>query len=176
MADNVELRPFTDDDLPFLDRWGADPTAVGPFEWMGFIDPRKRRHRYEKDGFVSADSTVLAVSLADGTPTGTIGFYPRSRGGAAGACFEIGISLLPEFRGRGLGTAALRQLISYLFDYTTANRIEALTDEENVAGQRSVECLGFQREGTLRGCYFHRGKWRNQVLYALLRDDAEARG
>ena len=130
MADKVELRTFTEGDLTFLDRWNTDPAAVGPFEWMGFADPHKRRRRYEKDGYVSAESTTLVVSLTDDTPIGTIGFGPKNRGGAAGACFEIGLCLLPEFRGRGLGTDALRQLISYLFDYTTVNRIEALTDEE----------------------------------------------
>jgi RimJ/RimL family protein N-acetyltransferase len=30
---------------------------------------------------------------------------------------------------------------------------------------------GFQREGLLRGSYFHRGAWRDLVLYARLRSD-----
>jgi RimJ/RimL family protein N-acetyltransferase len=166
------LRTFREDDLHFLDRLCTDPDAVGKFEWIGFIDPHVRRRRWEKDGYVSPELTALAVAAADGTPAGVVSYRPRQRGGPTGGCFEIGIALLPEHRGRGLGVAAQRLLVDYLFDYTTANRLEALTDEENVAEQKALERAGFWREGVLRGSYFHRGSWRNQVVYAVIRCDA----
>lgn len=171
MEQELVLRVFREDDLPFLDRLCTDPEAVGTFEWIGFIDPHARRRRWEKNGYVGPEITALAVASRDGTPAGIVSYRPARRSGPVGACFEIGIALLPEHRGHGWGTAAQRLLVTHLFDHTSANRLEALTDEENVAEQRALERAGFRREGVLRGSYFRRGSWRNRVVYAVTRGD-----
>jgi GNAT superfamily N-acetyltransferase len=54
-------------------------------------------------------------------------------GGPEGGCLEIGALLFPEHRGRGFGTAAQRLLVDYLFGTTLANRLQAITDVENLA-------------------------------------------
>jgi RimJ/RimL family protein N-acetyltransferase len=87
-----------------------------------------------------------------------------------GICYEIGLALLPEHRGHGLGTAAQRLLVDYLFEFTAVHRLEALTSTENFAEQKALERAGFQREGVTREVIFHRGAWRDLVIYALLRD------
>jgi len=46
---------------------------------------------------------------------------------------------------RGLGTAAHRLLVDHLFRYTTAHRLDALTNTSNHAEQRVLERAGFQR-------------------------------
>jgi RimJ/RimL family protein N-acetyltransferase len=86
-------------------------------------------------------------------------------------CLRIGTLLFPEHRGKGRGTAAQRLLADYLFSTTPANRLEATTETDNVAEQRALEKAGFVREGVLRGRGFVRGRWRDGVLYARLRDD-----
>jgi [ribosomal protein S5]-alanine N-acetyltransferase len=170
MSDRVTLRAFAEDDLPFLDRLDTDPAALGPFEWVGVRDPRARRRRWERDRFVAAESTAVAVVLADGTVAGIASWRAQDRGGPPGGCYEIGLALLPEHRGRGLGTAAQRLLVDQLFGFTTANRLEATTDADNVAEQKALERVGFAREGVLRGAVFRAGAWRDLVLYALLRE------
>jgi RimJ/RimL family protein N-acetyltransferase len=171
-VDRVELRAFAEGDLPFLDRLCTDPEALGVFEWPGFVDARARRRRWEKDGYIGADSTALAVVLPDGTVAGMASWHARDRGGSPGVCYEIGLALLPEHRGRGLGTAAQRLLVDYLFRYTTAHRLEALTNTRNIVEQKALERLGFHREGILRGIVFGNGAWQDNVIYSLLRDEA----
>jgi len=167
----VSLRAFREDDLPFLDRLCTDPDALGYFEWTGFVDVRSRRRRWEKDGYVGADSTGLAIVLPDGEVIGMASFAPRDRGGLPGICYEIGLALLPEHRGRGLGTATQRLLVEYLFSYTTAHRLEAGTSTKNIAEQKSLERAGFRREGVLREIGFQHGEWQDAVIYSLLRDE-----
>jgi ribosomal-protein-alanine N-acetyltransferase len=169
MTDRVTLRAFAEDDLPFLERLDTDPEALGPFEWVGFRDARARRRRWERDGWVGAESTALAVVLADGTVAGIASWRAQDRGGPPGGCYEIGLALLPEHRGRGLGTAAQRLLVDHLFRFTLAHRLEATTDADNIAEQKALERVGFTREGVLRGVGFRDGAWRDLVLYALLR-------
>lgn len=87
-------------------------------------------------------------------------------------CWSIGISLVPEARGRGAGARAQRLLVSYLFAHTRAHRIQAETEVDNIAEQRALEKAGFFREGVMRGYSFRDGRYRDEVLYGILRDDA----
>ena len=79
-----------------------------PFEWRGFRDPRARRRRWEQDGYLGDDDSMLVVADAAGTFMGIVVWsLLRSHPGPRG-CLEIGILLAPEHRGRGVGTEAQR--------------------------------------------------------------------
>ncbi|MBK8436403.1 MAG: GNAT family N-acetyltransferase [Austwickia sp.] len=82
---------------------------------------------------------------------------------------------LPERRGRGYGSMAQRQVVDLLFRHTAANRIEAHTDLDNVAEQHALENAGFTREGVTRGAQWRNGRFRDGVLYGIIRADWEAR-
>jgi [ribosomal protein S5]-alanine N-acetyltransferase len=94
--------------------------------------------RWHDDELIGADSSFLAVELEDGTCAGWVTW----RAVAGSNNFEIGIALFTDHRGHGVGTQAQRQLVSYLFDTTTANRLQAGTELDNVAEQRSLERVG----------------------------------
>src|SRR5918995_1504555 len=98
---------------------------------------------------------------------------PRQDLASAGLCrqIQIGIVLLPEHRGRGVGSRAQQLLADYLFSTTTAHRLEAVTEVDNFAEQRALEPAGFIREGVLRGRGFVRGQRRDGYIYSPLRDD-----
>ena len=175
MDDDLTLRAFREEDLEFLDRLCIDPAALGPFEWFGFRDVRGWRRRWEQDGFVAADSTALAVVAADATLIGIASWKAAHRGGSPGVCFEIGLALLPDHRGQGLGIAVQRLLVDHLFRFTTVHRLEAGTDADNLAEQKALERIGFAREGVLREVAFRDGAWRDSLIYALLREDWQRR-
>jgi [ribosomal protein S5]-alanine N-acetyltransferase len=168
-AGAVRLRAFTESDLPFLDRLGTDPDVLGEFEWPGFTDPRARRRRWESDGYISSESSAVAVVRPDGTVVGMATWRPR--GFPDGVTYEIGIAIAPEHRGQGLGTAAQDLLVEYLLDTTTAHRIEALTNDANIGEQKALERLGFRQEGFMRGRSFQQGKYVGVLVYGLLRED-----
>ena len=58
-----------------------------------------------------------------------------------------------------------------MFSHTQVNRLEASTELDNVAEQRSLEKAGFTREGVQRGACFRAGVWRDMVLFSLLRSE-----
>lgn len=62
---------------------------------------------------------------------------------------NIGIGIVNEFRGKGIGSVAQRLLADELHAQGIV-RVEAQTDIENVAEQRSLANAGFSLEGTLR--------------------------
>ena len=168
----VRLRPVQERDLEDLCRIDTDPEVSEPFEWRGFRDPRGRRRRWEADGYLGADDSLMVVALPDGTFAGIVVWRQLfASGPSKGGCLEIGILLFPEHRGKGLGTATQRILADYLFSTTPVNRLEAITAVDNVAEQRALEHAGFTREGLLRGREFVRGKWRDGFIYSRLRAD-----
>jgi RimJ/RimL family protein N-acetyltransferase len=163
----VRLRPVEEHELQDVARLLWDPDASGEYQWFGFrLDAAKViERRWHDDGLIGSDSSFLTVDVNDGTCAGWVTWRPV---GSLGN-FEIGVALSPEHRGHGVGTRAQQLLADYLFNTTTANRLQAGTEVDNIAEQRALERVGFQREGVQRGLYYRNGKWRDCVMYGLLR-------
>ena len=78
----------------------------------------------------------------------------------------------PSERNKGYTIAAVRLLVDYLFSTKKeVERIEAVTDVENVRSQRVLEKNGFKLEGELRKRAFNRGQYRNEYMYSILREE-----
>ena len=60
---------------------------------------------------------------------------------------HIGYWVTPPARGRGICTRALRLLARWALDELELQRLELITDPDNLASQRVAEKVGFQREG-----------------------------
>ena len=168
--DDVHLRPIIEADLADLRLFVTDPEVASDFQWSGFKDPEADRRRWEEDGYLGGDYNRLAVERTGGAFAGIVSWRDRSSGPAKGTCYEFGITLWPEHRGQGLGTAAQRLLVEHLFYTTPVHRLEAFTDVDNVAEQRTLEKIGCHREGVMREVYFRAGRWRDSVVYSLLRE------
>ncbi|MGO9453230.1 MAG: GNAT family N-acetyltransferase [Candidatus Binataceae bacterium] len=176
MGSRVHLRVFTEADLQLLVRFATEPDFSLPFEWSGFGSPGKVRRQWEENAFLGERTRMLAVAADDGVAVGWVMWRDAELAGRKGWTWEIGMILSPEHRGHGVGTAAHRLLVRYLFDTTTVNRICAYTEIDNMAEQRVLEKCGFRREGVLRKAGFRGGKWRDGIVYALLREEAPADG
>ena len=88
---------------------------------------------------------------------------------------EIGISLLPAYRGRGLGTAAVELITGRLFRDERAERVQASTDVANAAMRRVLEKLGFVEEGVMRSFMPSGGGRADYVLYGVTKSEWELR-
>lgn len=168
--DRVRLRPVEERDLEMLERLDTDPTVSERFEWRGFGDQRRSRRRWEEDGYLGGDQSILVVALPDSSFAGIVSWRSIVPSGPM-VCLLIGILLFPGHRGQGLGSAAQRLLADYLFATTTVNRLEATTEVDNVAEQAALASAGFTREGVLGGRGFVRGQFRDGVMFARLRND-----
>jgi len=169
---DIRLRPVAEEDISYLERMYADPESLGIYNWGGWQNPRIWRRRWEEDGLVGGDRNVLIITNPADEVLGSISWRPVEPRTPYHR-WEIGISLFPQYRGKGYGTTAQRLLVRYLFENTTAYRIQALTDADNIAEQRSLEKAGFTREGHLRGYAFRAGSYRDEILYAITRPEVD---
>lgn len=87
---------------------------------------------------------------------------------------EIGYALGRGHWGKGYMQEALTAVIAYAFEELGFHRIEADVDPRNDASIRTVERLGFQREGYLRERWQVNGEIQDALFFGLLRPDWEA--
>jgi RimJ/RimL family protein N-acetyltransferase len=172
----IRLRPVTEADLNMFRRFAVEPGLIG-LDWSGFTDPKAVERRFDTDSYLGADDGRLIVDVAADTEpswesAGLVSYRKRYHG-AQVFCWEIGIALLPECRGRGIGWRAQAIFCSYLFENTPVQRIEAATHAENAAEQRSLEKAGFTLEGVMRAAEYRGGQWRDGYLYSRLRTDPD---
>jgi RimJ/RimL family protein N-acetyltransferase len=165
----VALRPVREADLRMLEELTQDPQQTGEFEWFGWHHLRRWRRNWDDDGLIGPDGGTLIVVLGE-QRLGFVNWHGQQVT-VAGFSWEIGIILLPEARGLGYGAQAQWLLARYLFAHTTAHRIWAGTEVENLAEQKALERAGFTREGVARGSGWRNGAWRDGVIYSLLRTD-----
>jgi RimJ/RimL family protein N-acetyltransferase len=168
----VRLRDVTLDDADLLDSW-TTAEAKGAFNDFGMPRSPVDRDALARGPMRNERKGQLIIErISDGRAIGTVGWHlerygPNEESGA----WNIGIALIPEARGHGLGTEAQRLVADFLFETTPLHRVEASTDVENLAEQRSLEKAGFLREAVLRGVQYRAGAWHDLVNYARLRDD-----
>ncbi|MDI5970713.1 GNAT family protein [Streptomyces sp. SL13] len=170
MTQEIRLRPVARDDLQVLQAvTNNGPETASVHGWFGWTDPAGLVRRWEENGLLTPDFGHLVV--AEGPEAlGHVSWY-RSGQGPLNHSWNIGAGLLPAARGRGVGTAAQRLLVHYLFAHTQVHRIDAHTDVTNTAEQRALEKAGFTREGTLRGAQFRNGGYHDMAVYSILRPE-----
>ena len=167
---SIRLRPVVEDDLALFRRFLTEPFLIG-LDWAGFRDAQAPARRFAEDGYLGAANGRLMVEVEqEGAAAGFVSYLEGRYSGMA-SYWEIGIALLPEWRGRGIGWRAQAMLCDYLFSHSPAQRIQAATHAENIAEQRSLVKAGFQLEGVIRAGEFRAGQWRDGYLYSRLRDD-----
>ncbi len=88
---------------------------------------------------------------------------------------EVGYTLAQQAWGNGYISEALVALLEFGFARLDLNRVEADVDPRNVASAKTLEKLGFQKEGLLRERWIVGEEVSDSALYGLLAVDWRAR-
>lgn len=168
----VNIRPVRREDIELLDSWKNNVDIEGHFNDFGFEGNTSLMAGFEKTGLIDDHQANIMVEDKSGTVVGSVSYHPVVYGPKpVHKVFGIGIHLVPEARGKGYGAEAQALLAAYLFDTYPIARVEASTDVENIAEQRSLEKAGFSREGVLRKAQWRHGEFHDLVLYSKLRGE-----
>ncbi|RQU33427.1 N-acetyltransferase [Burkholderia cenocepacia] len=103
---------------------------------------------------------------SDGRFLGTCGLFRWNRSWKS--CV-IGYELAPFARGNGYMQEALLAAIDYGFGTMQINRVEAQVHPKNVPSIRTLETLGFLREGYQRQAGYWHETYHDLLQFALLR-------
>jgi len=157
----VNLRVMEREDLAVLQEWDNTP------EFMGEYEPLRQETKTELEKTFDnlKDAQWFFVQKKDGTKIGYVAHFL-----AAGET-ELGYFVVPDERGKGYVSEAIEIIVDYLFLSRNIVRIQAKADPANIASWKALEKVGFKREGVLRKTFFCRGKWRDDCIYSILREE-----
>ena len=169
---NVSLRPRTNEDLDLLfeivaemDSWEErTPQAPRPLTRDRF-DAQLARNTATDDG---SEAALLLVIDVDGTAVGSVTLFNFD---LLARHAEAGIDLERKARGRGIGTAAIIQLVEFGFVRHNLRRIHLQAISSNVAAIRAYEKAGFVIEGRQRQHAWVRGAYEDIVRMGILRSE-----
>ena len=85
---------------------------------------------------------------------------------------NLGYNLRSDHWGNGFATEAVAKITEFAFAkgiVGSVNRIQAITVPENVASEKVLARIGFQKEGLMRQYGFWKGDFRDMNLFSLLR-------
>ncbi len=166
------LRPFNLSDSSDLQRLAgdfavADTTAAIPHPYPdGAAEAWINTH---KDEFINNKMLALAVTLKeDGGLAGCVSILDIDKASNSG---ELGYWIGKDFWGQGYCTEASSALIKYGFEEMNLNRIQAKHLARNPASGKVMQKLGMKQEGYLRQAFVKWGRYEDDVLYAILRED-----
>jgi ribosomal-protein-alanine N-acetyltransferase len=142
------------------------PDAFGPAE------REELRERIERSGEFDGVELLLGIHL-DGKLVGEVQAR-QPRMGLPPGVFEIGIDVFdPAQRGKGIGTQALRLLLTRLFESESAHRVQATTDVDNTAMRALSDRCGLGCEGVMRSFMPSIDGPKDYAIYAITRDQWE---
>ena len=109
----------------------------------------------------------------DGVLVGAITLDNIRRGPAQTG--TLGYWIGAPFARQGFMGEAIGAVVAHAFDTMELSRIEAACLPENVASRGVLEKSGFKYEGVAQSYLQIHGRWRNHVLYSILRGDRRGR-
>ena len=78
-----------------------------------------------------------------------------------------------DYQNKGYGTETMEMLVEYGFNTLNMNRIELTVYEFNIRAYKSYQKVGFIEEGRKRQARYHNGKYYDEIIMAILREEWE---
>ena len=158
---NVRLSIVEKRDLPILLKWDNNVDFRGQFE-----NPKQETMAdLEKLYDNIKDAQWFFIEKKDETKVGFIAHF------LSASETEIGYNIVPNEQNKGYAGEAIQIIVDYLFLSKDIVRIQAKAGAENIKSWKALEKAGFKREGILRRTFYCRGKWRNDSIYSIIREE-----
>lgn len=113
-------------------------------------------------------STFAFAIVYKGKCVGSIGAFRQ--GNIHYRTAEVGYYIAQEYWGRGIATAALKELCDYVFDNTDIIRLYAEPFTYNKGSCKVLEKAGFEREGVMNSNAVKCGVVLDMALYAKVKE------
>jgi RimJ/RimL family protein N-acetyltransferase len=168
----LRLRHFTDTDLLAFMAYRNDPVVARYQSWEDISEKDARAFIQEQKEIqpgVPGQGFQIAIELKETSVLiGDCYFIINELDDRQA---EIGFTLSRAYQGRGFATEAVSCFLNYSFLTFDLHRVIAITDCENAAATALLERLGMRREGHFLQNIWFKGKWGDEYLYAILKEE-----
>lgn len=168
-TERLLLREFAPGDWPAVLAYQSDPRYLRFYAWEGRAEADVRAFVAMFVGWQGEQPRTkyqFALVLPEtGRLIGNCGIRVND---PAAREANIGYELDPDYWGRGYATEAARAVLVFGFDSLGLHRVWARCVADNAASAHVLEQLGLRREGRLREHEYFKGRWWDELLYAIL--------
>jgi len=170
-TERLTLRFLTEADLPAIYDIFSQPEVMRYWSYPPWTDRSQAQQWliHVEEGYRTGEAFQFGIERrADRVLVGTCTLFQFH---IASRRAEIGYALGRPYWGSGYMHEALQALVRHAFQTLDLNRLEADIDPRNLASARTLEGLGFQKEGHLRERWIVNDEISDTDLYGLLRRD-----
>ena len=171
----VRLRPIHSEDLELRYREAVDSEG---FRLMNYgielpTTPDMDKEFIEKFANCKQQNglTIFSFETLDEQLVGGITLHSRDD---KNGVFSFGLRTYRPFRGRGYGTEATWLLLRYGFYELRMQKAISGVIEGNIGSINLHKKLGFAEEGRQRRMVFTNGRYHDQLLYGMTREEFDA--
>lgn len=170
----ARIRPIRIGDVDSIMGWVNDPDVVRNFQNFDMKITREQEIAFLEKMIASSDDRLFTIGAEDGVHIGNVGLHGISSKNQLGRlALIIGRK---EYRGKGYGYSAVKEVLRYAFDTHALNKIWLVVFKENERARHIYEKAGFTVEGILRQEYADRdGKFHDLMRMAILREEYRAK-
>ncbi|MEZ5058426.1 MAG: GNAT family protein [Saprospiraceae bacterium] len=168
-SERLKIRPINIEDKDAIFAYRSDKDAN---QFQGFIPETME----EVETFINKNPEewnisgtwfqLVLLEKSSGNIIGDLGVHFKDE-----EQVELGITLNKNFQGNGLATEGMQTIIDHLFLKMKKHRIVTSLDPENLASIKLVERLNFRKEAHFKKSIFWKGRWVDDIVYALLAEE-----
>lgn len=171
IGEKIKLREYKKEDLIFAQQYVNDPEIKGllhpgiPFLYT-FEDEQKWYDTLSatNDTYSFAIETIEDKKYIGGCGINSVDWK--------NSFVEVGIFIGDNnYWSKGYGTDAMKTLIEFIFNQMNINKIKLKVFSFNERAIKSYKKCGFEKEGVLRQEIFRNGKYHDEIVMGILREE-----
>jgi len=165
----IYLAPLEMEDLETFYCWYNNPD-LRKFLIMPYPTTKLDEKEWIEKRTKGKDEVVLSIVVKRGNRLiGNIGLHNINR---VTRCAMMGIAIGDlKMASKGLGTEAIGLMLDFGFGTLNMHRIELFVHDFNDRAQKAYKKLGFVEEGRKREALYSDGKYHDELLLAILKDE-----
>ncbi len=172
-GEKVILRPINKTDLPIFLKWYNDEEVI---EFLSMYTPitDMMEEKWLEEALAAKDRIHFMIEAVEGDKTTPIGSIGLNKLDHRCQSAEMGIAIgAKDYWGKGYGGEAVKTIIDYGFKQLNLRRISSYVFSPNGRSLRMHQKLGFVKEGVLRQAFYKNGRFMDEVLFGMLREEWE---
>ncbi len=164
---NFTIRPWNENDLADLVFYaGNRNVSKNMTDQFPYPYTEDHGHNFITFARTSYPTQIFAIEV-DIHAVGGIGIHPQTDIHKRNA--ELGYWLAEPYWGKGIMTAAVKQMTDYAFKTFDIDRLFARPFGTNLASQKVLENAGFTLEGRFKNTLIKEGIYLDELIYAIRR-------
>ncbi len=171
----IVIRRSRPDDAAAIAAMMDDPAVYTGLMQMPYASVEAHRTRLT-DSLAPGKFDLLLVAEMNGKVVGGSGLHPAGAALRRRHVMTIGISVVPEAQGQGVGTALMQAMCDYADRWMGALRIELTVYVDNAAAIALYRKFGFETEGRHRGYAMRDGTFVDAFAMARVHPNPPAIG